>query len=294
MTTPATSSLHLPGISSLISLYDGFLLDQWGVLHDGTRAYEGASEALGRMRDAGKPVIILSNSGRTGEENALQLAHMGFGRDLYDKVISAGDDARAALRARDEPFYRALGKRCLLLAREGEEHLAEGLDLDVVSNVEKADFILLMTMDAPRQSLAGWRLLLQRSRALGLPMICGNPDLHRASPDGGLQEAPGSVARAYEMLGGRVRYHGKPEPRIYRHSLATLGLDPSRVLALGDSLLHDIAGAHAAGIASALIASGIHCADIEWIAGMPTPESCEVLFQTTGFVPAYVLPSFGW
>ena len=291
---PASSTLHVPGISSLPELYDGYLLDQWGVLHDGTSPCPGAIDALERMRKAGKRVIILSNSGRTGEENAALLGRMGFSRALFDGVVSAGDDARAALRMRDEPSYRDLGRRCLLLARDGERHLAEGLGLDLVADVADADFILLLTMDPPRQSVAGWASLLERARARGLPMICGNPDLHRASPDGGLQEAPGSVARAYEALGGRVHYHGKPEPRIYRHCLAALGLDPGRVLAIGDSLQHDIAGAHAAGIASALVASGIHRADIAWNGGTPTPASCEALFATAGLVPAYVLPSFRW
>jgi HAD superfamily hydrolase (TIGR01459 family) len=219
---------------------------------------------------------------------------MGFSRDLFEIVVSAGDDARAALRAREEPFYRALGRRCLLLARDGERHLAQGLGLDLVSDPEDADFILLMTMDPPRQSVSGWSGLLARARARDLPMICGNPDLHRASSDGGLQEAPGSVARAYEALGGRVRYHGKPEQMIYRRCLAALDLDPGSVLAIGDSLQHDIAGAHGAGVASAFVANGIHRADMAWNDGMPTPASCEALFAATGLAPAYVLPSFKW
>lgn len=294
MTNASPPNLNLAGMSPLHALYDGYLIDQWGVLHNGTRPYEGAIAALDRLRSAGKAVIILSNSGRSGESNAQLLARMGFSRDLFDAVVSAGDDARAALLARDEPFYRQLGTRCLLLAREGEEHLAQGLDLDVVSDVEKADFILLMTMDPPRQSVAGWHALLERCRNRGLPMICGNPDLHRASPNGGLQEAPGAVARAYEALGGLVRYHGKPEPRIYRHCLARLGLDRSRILAVGDSLQHDILGAEAAGLASVFVASGIHRAEIDWNAGMPMPVSCAALLSKTGIEPTYVIPSFRW
>lgn len=280
-------------LAALMPRYDGFLLDQWGVLHDGVRPYPDALAALEMLRQAAKRVIILSNSGRSGAENATQLAKFGFARELYDEVISAGDDAREALAARDEPFHQALGRRCLLLAREGETHLAEGLGLDLVDDVETAHFILLMTMDPPRQSVTGWMGLLEAASARGLPMVCANPDLHRASPDGGLQEAPGLVARAYEQLGGIVRYHGKPQPRIYRTCLKKLGLDSSRVVAIGDSLEHDIAGAQGAGIDSVFIGGGIHHAEIGWDGAVMDPASCLVLFARAGRSPTYALPLLG-
>ncbi len=280
-------------LTALMPRYDGFLLDQWGVLHDGVRPYPGAVAALEMLRRAGKRVIILSNSGRSGAENARQLAKFGFARELYDEVVSAGDDAREALSVRDEPFHHVLGRRCLLLAREGEAHLAEGLGLDLVGDVETADFILLMTMDPPRQSVAGWMGLLQAASARRLPMVCANPDLHRASPDGGLQEAPGLVARAYEQLGGAVRYHGKPQPRIYRTCLAKLGLDRSRVVAIGDSLEHDIAGAQGAGIDSVFIGGGIHRGEIGWDGAAMDAASCLALFARAGRSPTYALPLLG-
>jgi HAD superfamily hydrolase (TIGR01459 family) len=280
-------------LAALMPRYDGFLLDQWGVLHDGVRPYPAAVAALEMLHRAAKRVIILSNSGRSGAENARQLAKFGFAPELYDEVVSAGDDARDALAARDEPFHQALGRRCLLLAREGEQHLAEGLGLDLVENVETADFILLMTMDPPRQSVASWMDLLKAASVRRLPMICANPDLHRASPTGGLQEAPGLVARAYEQLGGTVRYHGKPQPRIYRTCLAKLGLDRSRVVAIGDSLEHDIAGAQGAGIDSVFIAGGIHRGEIGWDGAALDPASCLALFASAGRSPTYVLPLLG-
>lgn len=280
-------------LAALMPRHDGFLLDQWGVLHDGIRPYPGAVAALEMLRQAGKRVIILSNSGRLGAENAVLLAKMGFAGELYDEVVSAGDDAREALAARDEPFHRALGRRCLLLARDGEAHLAEGLALDLVDDVAVADFILLMTMDPPRQSVAGWMGVLRTASERRLPMVCANPDLHRASPDGGLQEAPGLVARAYEQLGGTVRYHGKPQPRIYRTCLAKLGLDRSRVVAIGDSLEHDIAGAEAAGIDSVFIGGGIHRGEIGWNGAAMDLASCLALFARFGRAPTYALPLLG-
>ncbi|WP_332686577.1 TIGR01459 family HAD-type hydrolase [Bosea sp. (in: a-proteobacteria)] len=300
MSVPASSerrglTLFPSGIAALVARYDGFLLDQWGVLHDGSKPYPKALACLERMRQAGKAVIILSNSGRRGSENEVALARMGFPRELYDHLVSAGDDAREALASRDEPAYRELGKRCLLLARPGEEHLAAGLGLTPTEDPAEADFVFAMSMDAPSQSVAGWRALLEPAAARRLPMVCGNPDRYRVHADGTLYEAPGLVARAYEEIGGTVHYHGKPHARIYRTCLRLLGLPATRLLAIGDSLEHDVAGAAQAGIDSAFIAGGIHRSELLWSpAGEVESESCLRLFARERCAPQFALPWFRW
>ena len=105
MSAPASPERARPltGLAALAEAFDGFVIDQWGVLHDGTRPYPEAVACLERLRAAGKAVIILSNSGRSGRDNEAVLASMGFPRDLYDRVASAGDDAREALLERSEP-----------------------------------------------------------------------------------------------------------------------------------------------------------------------------------------------
>ena len=292
-TTPRTA--FIDGVSTIAGRYRGFLLDQWGVLHDGARPYPGARDCLARLRELGKAVIILSNSGRGGSENADRLAAMGFPRDHYDEVVSAGDDARDAIAAADEPFYRDLGRRCLLLARDSDRSLGDGLGLDLVERPGDADFLLLMSMEPPRQSLALWRPLLEASLARGLPMICGNPDLQRTRGDGTLQEAPGAVAQAYAAMGGVVRYHGKPEARIYRSCLSRLGLAPSDILCIGDSLVHDVAGARGVGLHSAFIAGGIHRGELVWPhADSVDPASCVSLFERHKLYPEFALAHFRW
>jgi ribonucleotide monophosphatase NagD (HAD superfamily) len=67
------------------------------------------------------------------------------------------------------------------------------------------------------------------------------------------------LAKWYEEARGRVRWHGKPYHSVYDSCLRLLGIeDRSRILAIGDSLRTDIAGAAGAGIESLLIAGGIH------------------------------------
>jgi ribonucleotide monophosphatase NagD (HAD superfamily) len=125
-------------------------------------------------------------------------------------------------------------------------------------------------------------------------MICTNPDLLRFSPEGTI-EAPGVLARRYETLGGSVFYHGKPHPAIYRSCLDVLACAPDRVLAVGDSMEHDIAGAARVGLRSALVAGGVHAAalDVKWGA-LPAPDSWQALAAAADALPDYVLPAFRW
>lgn len=300
MSAPASSDLRprttFPeGVSQLAGRYDGFLLDQWGVLHDGAVAHEGAIGCLQALRAAGKRVVILSNSGRDGSENEAILASMGFHRALYDSVVSAGDDARDALLRRDEPAYRELGTRCLPITRPGEQHLAAGLGLTLVEEPEQADFLFVLSIDAERQSVAGWRPKLERALSRGLPMICANPDRYRVHPGGRLLEAPGAIALAYERMGGVVHYHGKPESRIYRSCLQRLGLPPGRLLAIGDSLEHDVQGAAHAGVDCLFIGGGIHRDELTWSEGdQAFQRSCEALFARNAASPTYCLQTFAW
>jgi ribonucleotide monophosphatase NagD (HAD superfamily) len=68
----------------------------------------------------------------------------------------------------------------------------------------------------------------------------------------------GSIALAYQELGGPVRWFGKPYPAIYQHARALLNdMAADRILCIGDSIEHDIAGAASAGIASCLVRTGI-------------------------------------
>ena len=109
--------------------------------------------------------------------------------------------------------------------------------------------------NASRLRLKCWTML---GIARRLPLICANPDLVRVSPQGTV-EAPGVLAQRYEALGGRVFYHGKPYPAIYRSCLEAMpDCTPERVVTIGDSMEHDVLGSARAGLASVFVAGGIH------------------------------------
>lgn len=281
-------------MAALAPMYDGFILDQWGVLHDGTRPYPGAADCLKRLREAGKRIVVLSNSGRREADNLQLMAAMGFDVGLIDRLISGGEQARRALQTRSDPFHRALGQRCYAFTRGGDLTLLEGMGTVFVDRVEDADFFAVLGTDAPRRLVGDYQPELCAGIARGLPMVCANPDLIRLLP-GGTTEAQGALARRYEEMGGKVFYHGKPYPAIYSACLEGLQCRKENVVAIGDSVEHDILGADRFGIKSALIPGGVHAAAlrIRW-GELPTTKMWRAFAASAAARPDYLLAAFNW
>lgn len=282
-------------MSALAEIHAGFIIDQWGVLHDGVRPYPGAVECLQRLRAGEKRVVILSNSGRCEADNISLMESMGFERGLFTRLISAGEDAREAIAARAGEFHGRLGRRCYAFTQDDDREVLDGLPVDIVDQVDAADFLIVLRMDSGRRSLADYEAELRAGIARGLPMICANPDLSRVSLQG-LLDGPGVLARRYQELGGTVFYHGKPHPAIYRSCLRALGEPPAhRVLAIGDSIEHDVLGAARAGTHSAFIAGGIHLDELGGAWGkLPAPDAWRRFSATAVAQPDYLLPAFVW
>ena len=110
------------------------------------------------------------------------------------------------------------------------------------------------------------------------------------------------LAARYRALGGDVREVGKPHALVYEAALAALreaGVsDASRVLAVGDSMHHDVAGARAAGVDSALVCAGVHAAELGLRAQGTTeaPTTAALAAFLRGFAPeqrpTHVIPAF--
>ena len=288
-------AIALAGLAGLVARFDGFIVDQWGVLHDGMRPYPGALDCLERLRAAGKHVVVLSNSGRREAANVQLMREMGFPAQLFDRFVSAGEDARQAITERSSPLHARLGRRCFAFTRGGDRSILEGLGLEFVARAAEADFLAVIGIDSPQRTLADYETELIAGRARGLPMVCANPDLTRFHPEG-LVAAPGVLARRYEEMGGEVYYHGKPHPAIYASCLDALrSCAPGRVIALGDSIEHDVLGAQRAGLPSALIASGIHAEALGAEAGrLPDPAVWRKFERHAIARPDYLLPAFTW
>ena len=284
----------LSGLAEIAGDYDGFILDLWGVLHDGTAPLPGVVDALGRLKQAGKRLAVLSNAPRRAALVEARMNEIGIARGLYDHVHSSGEEAWQHLRRRDDPFYAALGRRCYHIGPARDDNMLEGVALERVADIAAADFILNTGPSDWDETVAQYEPLLQAARARDLPMVCANPDLvvmhqgHRAI-------CAGAVAERYAELGGRVRWHGKPFRAVYDTCFAALGVaDRRRILAVGDSLRTDIAGANAAGIDALLVTGGIHAEEFGLSGGQPDLDRLFAAVAASGHRPRAVIAHFRW
>jgi HAD superfamily hydrolase (TIGR01459 family) len=280
------------GLSEIVENYDAFVLDLWGVLHDGVTAYPAAIAVLRELRANAKSVGILSNGPRRADAVAKRSAELGITPDLYTVIHSSGEETWLALASRSG-CAAGLGRRCLPIVPPKDRGLLAGLDLDLIADPAQADFVLLSGTDRPEETVAEYEAQLQVLRRHNLPMICANPDLQVVR--GGAREiCAGAVAARYEALGGEVRYVGKPYPEVYDRCLRALGSPvPSRVLAVGDSLRTDIAGAARAGLDSLFIVGGIHQAELTTDGGFDAALFAR-LCDRAGVRPGYVAELFRW
>ncbi|MGC8531293.1 MAG: TIGR01459 family HAD-type hydrolase [Acidiphilium sp.] len=272
--------------SDLASAYDGFIVDLWGVVHDGVQPYPGVIDTLIWLRAWQKRVVFLSNAPRRAAAVVTALAAMGITPDLHDGVMSSGEAVHSALRDRTDPAFAGLGSRLLHLGPARDRNLFDDLPLVEVERAEQADFLLNTGPDdlAGENDPAAYDDVLNAALAAGLPMVCANPDLEVVRA-GKRIICAGLLAGIYAARGGAVITRGKPDPAIYGPTLAMLGTRRQRTLAVGDSLRTDIAGAKAAGIDSVLILAGIHSF---------TPEQAQAACASAGLSPVAILPAFTW
>ncbi|WP_299031282.1 TIGR01459 family HAD-type hydrolase [uncultured Sulfitobacter sp.] len=244
-------------IQNLIEIadrFDAIVLDQWGVLHDGTRPYLHAINTLETLHAKGIRLAVLSNSGKRSDPNAARIAAMGFPTHLFEQVMTSGEALYRDIAQGQLP-YRTI---CPITRDTGDaENWSDGLGLTLTDDVEAADAILLMGLpdSAPTDA---YQRTLAHAKKRNVPVLCTNPD--RASPraGGAIVVSPGALAHDHLVSGGDVRFYGKPHLPVFRAIETVLGVAPDRLLMVGDSLEHDIAGGAAAGWSTAFIRGGLH------------------------------------
>lgn len=283
------------GLAAVAGRYDGFILDLWGVLHDGERPFPGVLDALERLRRRAKRVVILSNAPRRADVAMAQLDRIGIPRRLYDGLMTSGEEAYQHLLRRDDPWYAGLGRACLHIGPPRDNGIFDGLDLVKVTTVAEADFVLNTGADTDSDSVDDYRSRLRAARDAGLPMVCANPDLV-VMRNGRLEICAGTLAQCYQALGGDVRWHGKPGRSVYETCFRMLGIEArDRILAVGDSLRTDVAGAANAGIDALLVTGGIHADELGIEAGqVPSAEALSAACAGAGHMPTAAIPAFAW
>jgi HAD superfamily hydrolase (TIGR01459 family) len=247
------SRARVEGVRALAANFDVFLLDVWGVIHDGERPFDGVLDAFERLASMQRRVILVSNTSRLRDAVIDTLTErMGIARDLFHDVVTSGEVTRAALSSRDPAVFATLPKepRCYHFGDPDFVPWIFEVGLAFVDDVAEADLVIATAAVDDTEELAAAREHLAPAAARNVPLVCTNPD--RVIPMAGKQRlGPGAVAEAY---GGPKFLYGKPHAPIYEETRRRLvDVDPSRIIAIGDTLETDILGAQRVGYTSALV-----------------------------------------
>ena len=282
----------IDGLACVASDYDVLLCDVWGVIHNGRESFPAACAALARWRAERGPVLLISNSPRPGPEVAAQLDGLAVPREAWSLIVTSGDATRGLLRERAPgPAWR--------IGPDRDEPLYDGLGL-AFSDLEEARFIACTgPNDDEVETPEDYRAVLTRAAARDLEMVCANPDRVVQRGDR-LVFCGGALADLYEHLGGRVVMAGKPFAPIYDLALSladpALGRphDRARILAIGDGLATDIAGAQARGLDRLFVAAGIHGAEARGPDGRLSAAAVDDLLALAGLRADFAIGDLAW
>jgi len=241
--------------------YDALFCDVWGVLHNGVAPFAPAVAALEAFRQGGGKVVLLTNAPRPRAAIEDQLDGLGVPRDAWDVVATSGDAARAAL------FTGTIGERVHFMGEERDLAVLEPLRLVEnpvaiqIVGISEAEGVLCAGPEDPTADPETWRPLLLSAKARGLPLLCLNPDIVVDRGDS-REWCAGAVAKMYEEMGGTALYYGKPHAPIYglaQQRLAALGVSipGERILAVGDGVGTDVAGAMGEGLDCLFVTGGL-------------------------------------
>ncbi len=270
-------------LSTIISNYDALLLDLWGVVHDGSQLYPGVRETLEHVKKAKKKIIMLSNAPRRAMKAAKVLTQLGIEPALYEQVLTSGELGYQWLESGKAPW----GKRYFYIGPSKDADILNGLDYKRTDDIKQCDFLLNVGFGSEQDSADDWQPVLRAAKAQTIPMLCLNPDFEVVKISGERFACAGVIAADYERLGGEVKYFGKPFADTYKYCLQSLKpIAKNRVLAIGDGIATDIAGAVGFGLDAVLVTGGIIKKE--------SPAAVEVLCKELNAMPKYVMPALAW
>ncbi len=271
-------------LKKLAGQFDAFFIDQFGVIMDASGPYPFAVDAIKRLSEYNKPIVLISNSGKRAEKNCDRLERLGFELNLFTAVITSGEVAYWTIKNKFQGVCSTTPK-IYLISRDTDTSPINGLYCEIAKNTDEADYLIIAGSESDRKPLNYYTSLLEPLATRGVPAFCTNPDLMMLTPNGNSFGA-GLIAKEYEKMGGPVTWFGKPHPLIYKFALNKIPeINSKKVLCIGDSIEHDIRGSFNANCSSALVKTGIAATKQE-----------EELMNSLKFsdTPNFIIPAFSF
>jgi HAD superfamily hydrolase (TIGR01459 family) len=232
-------------LAEIYKNYDTYIIDLWGVIHNGVRLNLKAVEAVKNLIQNKRKIVFLSNAPRPSKEVKLFLQNLGMKNQYLKNIMTSGEAAMLALQK------ESYGKFFYHLGPERDSAVFFKIKGNKTS-LEKCNFILCTGLFADQEeNLNYYKNLLKDHVAKKL--ICTNPDLtvHRGDVE---EYCAGTIAKIFKSLGGEIIYFGKPYKEIYKMCFN----EKEKVIAIGDNLNTDIKGANNMKIDSIFISNGVH------------------------------------
>ncbi len=280
------------GLGDLAADYDVLLCDIWGVIHDGVTADQVACAALAKWVATRGPVVLISNSPRPAPEVVAQMDDLSVPRAAWSDIVTSGDATRALLAAQAPgPAFR--------IGPDRDAPLYAGLGLGFAPLEDAAFIACTGPNDDDVETPEDYRDILTRAAARDMLMICANPDIVVQRGDR-LIYCGGALAKLYVSLGGTVFMAGKPHSPIYdvaldrARALTHGGFALDRVLAIGDGLATDIAGANINDLNVLFIAGGVHGGPGLIESGRLNAPAITRLLAEHGLHADFALASLSW
>jgi HAD superfamily hydrolase (TIGR01459 family) len=289
--TNSSSPARIAGLSEIATGYAAILCDVWGVVHNGLRSFAPARQALIRFRERGGRVVLITNAPRPSAVIRLQLDVLDVERAVYDDVVTSGDVTRELIAA-------IAGEPIAHIGPERDLTLYDGLEVKLVSEARARFVSVTGLFDDENETADDYMPLMREWVERGVVMICANPDVVVERGDR-LIPCAGALAERYRLLGGRTEIAGKPHPPIYQAALAKLaalagdGVPRASVLAVGDGLPTDVAGANAEALDLLFVSGGIHAAAFGE-PERPDPAAVASFLARAGFGARAFLPRLVW
>ncbi|MGH7486765.1 MAG: TIGR01459 family HAD-type hydrolase [bacterium] len=276
----------LSSIAPLAETSEAWIVDIWGVMHNGARAHAAAGDACWRFRARGGIVVLLSNAPRPFSAVIPHMTSLGVDPDAYDTGVTSGDATR-------EMIAEWQGRPLFHIGPERDRGLFEGYEVRF-SAPDAAEVVICSGLyNDSTETPADYAKLFDVLLARQVPMICANPDIMVERGEE-LLYCAGALAADYEAKGGRVTYAGKPHIPIYDRTLREIARLKGRpvakenILCIGDGVETDLNGAYNAGFRSVFIASPIFLPE-----GLSAPALAK-LFADRPFSPIAALPALMW
>jgi len=234
------------GLKSIFKEYETFIIDLWGVMHNGINLHPAAIEVLRNLKKNDKEFFLISNAPRPRNSVAKFLKKLNMEEKYFNHIYTSGDASIEALK------LKKFGNKFFHIGPARDFDLFIDFKINKVNSIEESEYLLCTGLfDFEKNNLDYYSKFLEKH--IDKKLICTNPDLivHR----GDLEEyCAGTVAKIFRSLGGSVIYYGKPYPDIYKNCIK----DKKKVLAIGDNLNTDIKGANLMNYHSLFILNGVH------------------------------------